>query len=320
MTISTDWVGPSHLFERPWIPPEFLTNVEALTARLDQRADTLARLASKRRDFRSYGLLPDQDEAFDQLWRLRSELVVADKLLDVDVEVTIGRDSPDLECRLGDRRFGVEITTRYPVTIEHALRTRLAAICSSGQGCVVFLRRQQPLVFTIHDNARRAAVEQVVAAVVDSTAPVVSLNLAETGFTAEIVRGAAITSEHHVVVENDMPLHDADYWPTLAHEIITSVRDKAAKTYSMDSVLALDITRLGWTGQWPITVEATSAFDTVLDNYQAEWGPLKGVVLFRSWMWDQTDPAANTVQLFTFRGGDMARMVAALLCVTVSAA
>lgn len=294
MTISTDWVGPGLLFGRPWIPSEFLTNLEALTARLDQRADILVRLASKRREFRSYGLLPDQDDAFDQLWRLRSELVVADKLLDIGVEVSIGHDSPDLECRLGDRLFGVEVTTRYPVTIEHALRTRLAAICSSGRGCVISLRRQQPLVFTIRENARCAAVEQVVAAVVDGTAPVICLNLAETGFTAQIVRGAAITSEHHVVVENDMPLRDADYWSTLAREIITSVRDKAAKTYSMDSVLALDITRLGWTGRWPITAGASSAFDTVLDNYQAEWGPLKGVVLFRSWMWDQTDPAANT--------------------------
>jgi hypothetical protein len=124
---------PRHLFGQPWIPSEFSTNLEALTARLDQRADTLVRLASKRRESRSYGLLPDQDDAFDQLWRLQSELVVADKLLDIGVEVTIGHNSPDLECPLGDHRFGVEVTTRCPVTIEHALRTRLAAICSSGR-------------------------------------------------------------------------------------------------------------------------------------------------------------------------------------------
>lgn len=150
--------------------------------------------------------------------------------------------------------------------------------------------------------------------------PVVFLNLTDTGFTAQIVREAALTSEHHMVVENDMPLHDADYWPTLARELITSVREKAAKTYTMNSVLALDVTRLGWAGQWPITQEAVSAFDSELDNHRSEWGPLKGVVVFRSWMWDQADPAANTIQLVTFRGDDIAQLVAVLLRATVSAA
>lgn len=314
VTISPEWIGTGHLLSQPWIPAEFVANTAALTARLDQRAaspHSLGRLASKRRDFRAYGQLPDADAAFDQLWRLRSELVVADRLLDAGVEVTIGRETPDPECSWTDWTFGVEITTRHPAEIEYTLRSRLSELGQSGAGCIVYLRRTEPLIFTMPPGAMHSAVERVVQAVIAGDQAVVALP--EAGFTARIVQGAGILPQAHVATE-DMPFpgHSTSYWSTLARQIITSVQEKASKTYTIPSVLALDISRLGWCGKWPIDVSWTKAFDDVLDK-DCTWGPLTGVVLFRSWLWDHSDPTTNTLQVVTVRGSDVAYLVAALL-------
>jgi hypothetical protein len=302
-----------HLFMRPWIPPEFLVNFEALTARLDHRAATnprLDRLASKRKDCRRYGLREDLDEAFAQLWRLRSELVVADKLLDVGVDLMIGRDTPDFECLLAGREFGVEVTTRLPTAIEHALRSRLAEVAPPGAGCIVYLRRTQPLVSKVSHALMRDAVDQVVAAVVEKCEHLVFLH--QVGLVAEIVPGDVATTEARVLSIDDMPGDSQEYWRTAAQEIIPCVAEKACKSYTVDSVLALDVSRLGWCGKWPIDTVWTAAFDDVLDN-ECTWGPLKGIVVFRSWLWDRANPELNTLQVVTVRGGDLAMLVASLL-------
>jgi hypothetical protein len=302
-----------HLFTRPGIPPEFLVNFEALTDRLDHRAATnprLDRLASKRKYCRGYGVREDLDEAFAQLWRLRSELVVADKLLDIGVDLTIGCATPDLECLFAGREFGVEVTTRLPTSIERALRSRLAEVAPSGAGCIVYLRRRQSPKFTMSPESMRDAVDQVVAAVVEKREHLVFLPQA--GLVAEIMPGEVATTEARVLCIDDMPGDSQEYWRAAALQIIPSVTDKACKTYSMDSVLALDISRLGWCGKWPIDTVWTAAFDDVLDN-KCTRGPLKGIVVFRSWLWDRANPELNTLQVVTVRGGDLAMLVATLL-------
>lgn len=276
MTFPTGWLRDGHLLTQSWVPPEFLINFEALTTRMDHRAATnraLERLASKRRDCRAYGLLEDPDEAFAQIWRLRSELVVADKLLDIGIDLTIGRDTPDFECRFADRTFGVEVTTRQPTTIEYTLRTRLSEVGPSGAGCIVYLRRSQPPVFTMSSASMNDAVDQVVAAVVERRENLVFLPQA--GLVAEIMPGVGITTEARVLSVDDMPGDSPEYWRAAAMEIVSSVGNKARKPYTMDSVLALDVSRLGWCGKWPIDNVWTAAFDDVLDNH-CTWGPLKG--------------------------------------------
>lgn len=318
MTFPTGWLRDGHLLTRPWIPPEFLINFEALTTRMDHRAATtsaLERLASKRRDCRAYGLLEDPDEAFVQIWRLRSELVVADKLLDIGVDLTIGRDTPDLGCRFADRIFGVEVTTRQPTTIEHTLRTRLSEVGSSGPGCIVYLRRSHPPVFTMSSASMNDAVDQIVETVVEGRENLVFLP--QVGLVAEIMPGVGIISEARVLSVDDMPGDSPKYWRAAAMEIVSSVGDKARKPYTMDSVLALDVSRLGWCGRWPIDNVWTAAFDDVLDNH-CTWGPLKGIVVFRSLLWDRADPAANTLQVVTVRGSDLALLVANLLSSSVT--
>lgn len=141
MTLSLDWAGRDHLPRQPWIPPEFVTNFGELTTRLDGHETGLVRLKSKRKDCRSYGSLASQDEAEEQLLRLRAELIVADRLLDVGVGVEIRPDTPDLKCRFEGHDFGVEVATRQPKTIEQGLRARLAEIGGSGPGSEIHLRR-----------------------------------------------------------------------------------------------------------------------------------------------------------------------------------
>lgn len=165
-------------------------------------------------------------------------------------------------------------------------------------------------MFTMSPELMRDAVDQVVAAVVGGHDYLVFLP--QVGLVAEIMPGVGVTTEALVLSVDDMPGDSEEYWQAAALQMVSSIKDKASKRYTMDSVLALDVSRLGWCGKWPIDTRWTAAFDDVLKSNCA-WGPLKGIVVFRSWLWDRADPAVNTLQVVTVRGGDLAMLVATLL-------
>jgi hypothetical protein len=103
-------------------------------------------------------------------------------------------------------------------------------------------------------------------------------------------------------VPAEMP-HDWDAHWRAAREITDTVGGKARKTYAVDSALAIDVSRLGWAGRWPADPSWTAIFGQVLDD--CDWGPLKGIILFRSPPFGPTSPKAQIFEPLCGRGSEM---------------
>jgi hypothetical protein len=131
----------------------------------------------------------------------------------------------------------------------------------------------------------------------------------QAAMVAEVMPGMGMGLE--VSVPAEMP-HDWDaHWRAAARELTSTVHGKAGKAYAVDSVLAIDVSRLGWAGRWPADPSWTTIFAQVID--ECDWGPLKGIILFRSPLWDHADPAVQVLEPLCVRGDDMALLVTALL-------
>lgn len=306
VTLPAEWIGTNgHVLTEPWIPPEFLENLDVLLSRLDQHDP--GGLAHKREEFRKYGQRAGRHEAFAQLLEARAELIVAWKLLSAGAKLKIRKDTPDFECQIAGRCFGVEVTTRARDDIDGVLRARLRDALPGANDCMIRLRRLEPPVFKLPPGQLDAIVQQITEAV--ATGQHASLPFPQAAMVAEVMPGMGIGLE--VSVPAEMP-HDWDaHWRAAARELTNTVQGKAGKAYAVDSVLAIDVSRLGWAGQWPADSSWTTIFAQVLD--ECDWGPLKGIILFRSPLWNHTDPAAQMLEPLCVRGDDMALLVTALL-------
>jgi hypothetical protein len=286
---------------------ELLENLEVLLDCLDRH--DLAGLARKRQEFRVYGHRPGRNEAFAQLLEARAELVVAAKLLEAGAEVIIRTDTPDFDCRINGQRFGVEVTTRARDDIDGVLRARLRDALAGTTDCMVYLRRQEPPVFKLPPAQLDQIVQQIIEAV--AAGHETSITFREAALVAEVMPGMGLGPEVNVPAE--MPHDWGAHWRAAARELIGTIGGKAAKAYVVDSVLAVDVSRLGWAGRWPADPSWTAIFGDVVDS--CDWGALTGVILFRSPLFDAADPKAQVIEPLCVRGGHMAALVAALLLV-----
>jgi hypothetical protein len=69
------------------------------------------------------------------------------------------------------------------------------------------------------------------------------------------------------------------HWKMAALQIKDTVKEKGRKTYGLPSILVLDVSRLGYTGQM-ITAAGIAKFQDELDR--CELGNLRGVLVVRS--------------------------------------
>jgi len=69
------------------------------------------------------------------------------------------------------------------------------------------------------------------------------------------------------------------HWKMAALQIKDPIEKKGKKTYTIPSIVVLDVSRLGWAGQQPIG-PWTSEFQDVLDA--CDLGNLRGVLVVRS--------------------------------------
>jgi hypothetical protein len=106
-------------------------------------------LPHRREEFRKYGHRPGRHEAFTKLLEARAELVAAAKLLGAGVQLEIRKDTPDFDCRINGKHFGVEVTTRARDDIDGILRARLRDVLPGATNCMIYLRRLEPPVFKL---------------------------------------------------------------------------------------------------------------------------------------------------------------------------
>jgi len=223
--------------------PEFLENLAVLLGCLYEHDPP--GLARKRKEFRAYGHQPGRHHAYAQLLEARAELVVAAKLLGAGVELQIRKDTPGFDCQIHGKHFGVKVPTRARDDMDGVLRARLRDALPDAMSCVIYLRRLEPPVFKLPPAQLDAIVQRITTAV--ATGQHTSITFPEAALVAEVMPGMGVGPE--VSVPAEMP-HDWDaHWRAAARELTETIRGKAAKTYAVDSVLAIDVSRLGWAGR-----------------------------------------------------------------------
>ncbi|HEX3957977.1 MAG TPA: hypothetical protein VHZ03_15270 [Trebonia sp.] len=179
MDIPATWTGQSgHLLHEPWIPPAIRDSIAVLITELEAAAPP--GLGDRRIAFRRQGqavktkALPQsqrQELAWEQLLEQRAELLVGVRLLRAGVLERMGKETPDFECRWGQTKFGVEVTTRARPEAALAMHNLLEKSLEDGPNVGVTLRRTSTLLFS-EDPAKTAKIaDQVVTSIKEMVTP-----------------------------------------------------------------------------------------------------------------------------------------------------
>ncbi|GEM_PF-5543332 len=299
MDVPVSWTGPSgHLLHEPWVPPQVRDALAALITELE--AARPAGLADRRTAFRQQGQIANgsakvmalsprlrQELAVDRLLEQRPELLVGVKLVRASVLARMGKETPDFECRWRVTEFGVEVTTRARPEAASAMHDLLEQGLWDGPDVGVTLIRSGQLLFS-EDPVKTAGIAGTVIAAIKEHVkaaagqPVTgSVPIPELGLTATL-HPAGPVSGPGMRVTYQPPLTAAEWdhhWSMAALQSKDPVEKKGAKTYTMPSILVLDVSRLGAAGQQPLR-PWTGKFQDVLDR--CELGHLGGVLMVRS--------------------------------------
>ena len=201
---------------------------------------------------------------------LRSELVVAASLARNRVKFEFLRGSPDLVCETIDGRVGVEVTTRHRNDIR-TLHDALEARPINANGVQVQLRR----IGTEYkfDQRRLSEIVEVVAQVAESGRSE-TVSFAWAGVAATVIQDEGSGSGMQVMwdARTDWNSH----WLGIGWELVSSIKDKGTKNYSVPTIAVVDITRLGDSSHWPPSEIPKNLTQRLTEDMA---GSLEGVVV-----------------------------------------
>lgn len=303
------------MVHEPWFPDWFGDVLAGLITELEAGVPSSDGLGSKRKAFRTQGQIPGEDwegsmperllateQAFDQMLRQRSELLVGVQLLRAGVLTGMPHETPDFECRLGDRVFGVEVTTRTRQEAATALHDVLERGMWNGPDVLVTLKRTGELLFSISPEKTAEAGGRVIAQINELVAaakgePVFgSVQVPELRLSAVVQSnpgfcGPMMRVNFEPLLGEDMWDH---HWTYAAKQIKDPIMKKRDKVHSVPSIVVMDVSRLGEAGRMPVGARRlfdvtagaqpaepwTNEFQQVLDGL--ELGKLRGALLVRS--------------------------------------
>jgi hypothetical protein len=340
--VPVNWTGPSgHVLQEPWMQDFFRGDLAALIS--DLEGSCVPGLDGKRTTFRT-GCLIDrgsrksqqlprvvrQEQAVNALLNQRAELLVGAQLAKAGVLTRMRADTPDFEGRWGSEEFGVEVTTRARPEVSKALHQVLEQGLWEGPDVLVTLVRTGPLFSEEPDTIAKVGA-RVIADITQRVAdaggepgsaviPVPDLEL-----SAEVVWPSPVPTMPGIRVNYQPVVGEQwtdNHWEMAALMIKDRIdKDKALKTYSLPSILVLDVSRLGNAGQMPTGIRNLAElftggtkppwpteFQAVLDG--CELGNLNGVLVVRSHL------GARTIEPLCWRldGSPAVTAAAAAVC------
>lgn len=308
MNLPAPWAGAAgHVLSEPTVPEQIIGSFSRLIDVLEVSAPP--GLAATRNQFRAQGQINAGNAKFmslsetqrtavamDQILTLRFELLVAAQLQRAGALTRIRTDTPDFDCRWGKAEFGVEATTRARPEVTAALHDAMEKRLEAGPDVDVMLDRTGAVLFAespavVADIADRVAgdIESAVAAAADQPFSNGTVPVPELGLNARWTTGAAIgLAGARVRYESALMWTKAQWahhWKMAALQVKDTIEKKGKKSYSLPSIVVVDVSRLGETSRL-LTDEGIAAFQAVVDG--CDLGNLKGALLVRSVMTAET--------------------------------
>jgi hypothetical protein len=293
--VPVSWTGPSgHVLHEPWVPAQVRDALAALITELEAAGPP--GLADRRTAFKQQGqiakgqalsLMQRQELAVARLLEQRAELLVGVKLMHAGVLTKIGEETPDFECRWNQTEFGVEVTTRARPEAASAMHDLLEQGLWDGPDVGVTLVRSGKLLFSEDPVTTAGIAGTVIAAIKQHAAaaagqPVTgNVPIPELGLTATLHPDGPVSGPGMRVTYQSL-LTDAEWehhWKMAALQIKDPIENKGKKTYTIPSIVVLDVSRLGAAGQQPVG-PWTGKFQDMLDA--CDLGNLRGALVVRS--------------------------------------
>jgi hypothetical protein len=321
MDVPVSWTGPSgHMLHEPGVPGRVRDALAAVITELEAAGPP--GLGDRRTAFKQQGQISKspskapalspvqrQELAVAQLLEQRAELLVGVKLVHAGVLTKMGKETPDFECRWQGTEFGVEVTTRARPEAASAMHDLLEQGLWDGPDVGVTLIRSGKLLFS-EDPVKTARIAGTVIAAINQHAaaaagqPVTgNVPIPELGLTATLHPAGPVSGPGMRVTYQSL-LTDAEWdhhWKIAALQIKDPIEKKGKKTYTIPSILVLDVSRLGEAGQ-QLPGPWTGKFQDVLNG--CDLGNLRGILVVRS------ELTSQNLEALCWRGDDSAAVAA----------